>query len=126
MHIVLYEIFDALTRLGYDPKMNESETGYTFNFNLELAICRFDVDSNLVTFIVPCLLKTVNEDSIEVVRRINSRNHVGRLVNLDGSAVSAVSSFYVFNDKGVDTQVCFAINDLNRLINDYFTFLLEA
>lgn len=126
MHIVLYEIFDALTRLGYDPKMNESETGYTFNFNLELAICRFDVDSNLVTFIVPCLHKTVNEDSIEVVRRVNSRNHVGRLVNLDGSAVSAVSSFYVFNDKGVDSQVCFAINDLNRLINDYFTLLLEA
>ena len=76
MHIVLYEIFDALARLGYEPKMNESESGYTFNFNLELAICRYDGDSNVATFIVPFLHKTVNEDSIEVVRRVNSHNHV--------------------------------------------------
>lgn len=60
MHIVHFEIMDALSHLGYNPLRNESETGFRFNFNM---------------------------------------------VN-------------------VDTQVTFAIGDLNRLIEDFYRTIL--
>jgi hypothetical protein len=125
MLIVLYEIFDALARLGYEPKMNESETGYTFNFNLELAICRYDGDSNVVTVMVPCVCKTdKEEDYSEAVKRVNSRNHIGRLAYVDDTAVSAVSSFLVYKPDGIESQVSCAIDDLNRLIEDFYRSIL--
>ena len=124
MHIVHYEIMDALSRLGYNPLWNRSETGFRFNFNMELAVCRFDEDSMLVTFMVPCVIRNKGEDYSEVVRSVNSRNHVGRLVEVDPSAVSAVTSFHVVNMGSVDTQVAFAIGDLNRLIEDFYSSIL--
>ena len=124
MHIVHYEIMDALSRLGYNPLWNRSETGFRFNFNMELAVCRFDEDSMLVTFVVPCVIRNDDEDYSEAVRCVNSRNHVGRLVEIDGSAVSAVSSFHVVKMGCVDTQVAFAIGDLNRLIEDFYSSIL--
>ena len=124
MHIVHFEIMDALSSLGYNPLWNESETGFRFNFNMELAVCRFDEDSMLVTFMVPCVIRNKGEDYNEVVRSVNSRNHVGRLVEVDPSAVSAVTSFHVVNMGSVDTQVAFAIGDLNRLIEDFYSSIL--
>lgn len=38
----------------------------------------------------------------------------------------AVTSFYVFNDQGVNSQVNFAIDGLNRLMSDFFALLHEA
>lgn len=43
---------------------------------------------------------------------------------IDGSAVSAVNSFHVVNMGYVDTQVTFAIGDLNRLIEDFYRTIL--
>lgn len=99
--------------------------GMSFNFNMELAVCRIEEQSMVVTFMVPCVYKIGRNDFEEIIRKVNSRNHVGRLVNLDESAVTAVSSFYVFNDEGVISQVYFAIDDLNRLMNDFFALLQE-
>lgn len=124
MHIVHFEIMDALSSLGYNPLRNESETGFRFNFNMELAVCHIDEDSMLVTFIVPCVIRNEGEDYSEVIRSVNSRNHVGRLVEIDPSAVSAVTSFLVVNMGYVDTQVTFAIGDLNRLIEDFYRTIL--
>lgn len=122
---VFIEIYDALEVMGYNLQMNDSETGFTFNFNLELAVCRFDDESNVVTFIVPSVRKIdLDEEYDEAVRRVNSRNHVGRLVNIDGSAISAVSSFLVCNLSGIESQVRFAIEDLNRLIEDFYKFIV--
>lgn len=122
---VFIEIYDALEGMGYNLQMNDSETGFTFNFNLELAVCRFDDESNVVTFIVPSVRKIdLDEEYDEAVRRVNSRNHVGRLVNIDGSAISAVSSFLVCNLSGIESQVRFAIEDLNRLIEDFYKFIV--
>ena len=120
MHIVLNEIYDTLDRKGYKPSWNENDTGFTFNFNMELAVCHTDEKSMVVTFMVPCIDKTDYRDRAEIIRRVNARNHIGRLVNIDGSAVSAVSSFYVFDDDGVDSQTCFALEELERLINEFF------
>ncbi len=124
---VFIEIYDALEGMGYNLQMNDSETGFTFNFNLELAVCRFDDESNVVTFIVPSVRKIdLDEEYDEAVRRVNSRNHVGRLVNIDGSAISAVSSFLVCNLSGIESQVRFAIEDLNRLIEDFYKFIVRT
>ena len=124
MHIVHYEIMDALSRLGYNPLWNRSETGFRFNFNMELAVCRFDEDSMRVTFMLPCVLRNDGDDYSEVISCVNSRNHVGRLVEIDGSAVSAVTSFHVVNRNYVDAQVKFAIGDLNRLTEDFYRSIL--
>ena len=124
MHIVHFEIMDALSSLGYNPLRNESETGFRFNFNMELAVCHIDEDSMLVTFMVPCVIRNEGEDYSEVIRSVNSRNHIGRLVEIDPSAVSAVTSFHVVNKGYVDTQVAFAIGDLNRLIEDFYSSIL--
>lgn len=126
MRIILYEIYDALEHLGYTPSWNESERGMSFNFNMELAVCSIEEDSMVVTFMVPCIYKIEYKNFDDLIRKVNSRNHIGRLVNLDGSAVSAVSSFYVFDRKSVDSQVFFAIADLNRLMRDFFMLLREA
>lgn len=120
MHIVLNEIYDTLQHEGYKPSWNDTCTGFTFNFNMELAVCHTDEKSMVVTFMVPCVYKIEYGDPAEIIRRVNARNHVGRLVNIDGSAVSAISSFYVFNDDGVDSQTCFALEELERLVNEFY------
>lgn len=124
MYIVLDEIYDALKHLGYDPSWAGSEMGMSFNFNMELAVCHVDYKSRVVMFMVPCVCKVEDRDFEDIIRKVNSRNHVGRLVNVDGSAVSAVSSFYVVDDEAVNSQTCFAVEDLNRLVAEFFEFLL--
>ena len=132
MRIVLNEIYDTLERKGYNPSWNDADTGFTFNFGMELAVCHIEEKSMVVTFVVPCVYKEIEYrnpseiirerqmNCVKAVSRVNARNHVGRLVNIDGSAISAVSSFYVFDDDGVDSQTCFALEELERMINEFF------
>ncbi len=125
MRIILNEIFDTLEHLGYMPYWNKANTGFTFNFNMELALCYCDEKSMVVTFMIPCAHKIEYKDVTGLIRRINARNHVGRLVDIDGTAVSAISSFYAFDDDTVVSQTYYALEDLERLINEFYEYMID-
>ena len=117
-------IYQTLLDMGYKPVWNKTETGISFRFNMELAICRIDPETLVVTFMVPNVFPVENSECEPYIRRVNGRNHVGRLANIDGTSVAAISSFFAESYDNISLQTRFAVNDLSSLMYDFFESIL--
>lgn len=124
MQIIMGFIYQTLLDMGYKPVWNKTETGISFRFNMELAICRIDPETLVVTFIVPNVFPVENSECEPYIRRVNGRNHVGRLANIDGTSVAAISSFFAESYDNISLQTRFAVNDLSSLMYDFFESIL--
>jgi len=91
---------------------------------MELAICRIDPETLVVTFMVPNVFPVENSECEPYIRKVNGRNHVGRLANIDGTSVAAISSFFAESYDNISLQTRFAVNDLSSLMYDFFESIL--
>ena len=124
MQIIMGFIYQTLLDMGYKPVWNMTETGISFRFNMELAICRIDPETLVVTFMVPNVFPVENSECEPYIRKVNGRNHVGRLANIDGTSVAAISSFFAESYDNISLQTRFAVNDLSSLMYDFFESIL--
>lgn len=124
MQIIMGFIYLTLLDMGYKPVWNKTETGISFRFNMELAICRIDPETLVVTFMVPNIFPVENSECEPYIRKVNARNHVGRLANIDGTSVAAISSFFAESYDNISLQTRFAVNDLSSLMYDFFESIL--
>lgn len=124
MHVIMERIYDTLLGLGYRPAWNASRSGLSFNFNMELAICRMDPDSWVVTFVIPSLYPDSCGMYNDIIGKVNALSNAGRLTNIDGTSVAAVYSFPLFEPDYVDAHVCFAISELAVLTRSFFAMML--
>ena len=124
MQIIMGFIYQTLLDMGYKPVWNKTETGISFRFNMELAICRIDPETLVVTFMVPNVFPVENSECEPYIRKVNGRNHVGRHANIDGTSVAAISSFFAESYDNISLQTRFAVNDLSSLMYDFFESIL--
>lgn len=124
MQIIMGFIYQTLLDMGYKPVWNKTETGISFRFKMELAICRIDPETLVVTFMVPNVFPVENSECEPYIRKVNGRNHVGRLANIDGTSVAAISSFFAESYDNISLQTRFAVNDLSSLMYDFFESIL--
>ena len=124
MQIIMGFIYQTLLDMGYKPVWNKTETGISFRFNMELAICRIDPETLVVTFMVPNVFPVENSECEPYIRKVNGRNYVGRLANIDGTSVAAISSFFAESYDNISLQTRFAVNDLSSLMYDFFESIL--
>lgn len=113
-------IYQTLLDMGYKPIWNKTETGLSFRFNMELAICRIDPETLVVTFMVPNVFPVENSECESNIRQVNARNHIGRLANIDGTSVAAISAFFADSYDNVSLRTRAAVKDLASLIHDFF------
>lgn len=116
---VTTEIYNCLKELGYFPQWNKNLSGVEFNYMLERVCCHYDHTLNYVSVIMPNMFMGA-DDYDEAIERVNSRNHMGRLVKLHKYRISAVSSFYVVNEKDIKSQLAVAINDIRLIYESFF------
>lgn len=116
---VTAEIYKALEELEYIPEWNKSHRGIEFNYMLERVCCHYDSTLNYVSVIMPNMYGTFT-DFNNVIERVNSRNHIGRLVKLHRYCISAVSSFYIAREKDIKSQLAVAINDIRLMYESFF------
>ena len=120
MQIIMGFIYQTLLDMGYKPVWNKTETGISFRFNMELAICRIDPETLVVTFMVPNVFPVENSECEPYIRKVNGRNHMGRLTNIDGTSVAAISAFFADGYDSVSLRTRAAVKDLTSLIHDFF------
>ena len=120
MQIIMGFIYQTLLDMGYKPVWNKTETGISFRFNMELAICRIDPETLVVTFMVPNVFPVENSECEPYIRKVNGRNHIGRLANIDGTSVAAISAFFADSYDNVSLRGRAAVKDLASLIHDFF------
>ena len=120
MQIIMGFIYQTLLDMGYKPVWNKTETGLSFRFNMELAICRIDPETLVVTVMVPNVFPVENSECEFNIRQVNARNHIGRLANIDGTSVAAISAFFADSYDNVSLRTRAAVKDLTSLIHDFF------
>ena len=120
MQVIMKFMYQTLLDMGYKPEWNKSKTGFSFRFQMEFAICRIDQDTLVVTFMVPNVFPVENSEFEAAIRKVNAKNHVGRLANLDGTSVAAISSFFADSYDSVPLRTRYAVNELSALMHDFF------
>lgn len=118
MQRVMEHISGTLDSLQCRPK-RRSMTSLDFVIKAKRAICRIEPDSLKVTFIIPDLYMVNGNECESLIRKVNSCHHVSRLMNLDGTAVSAIATFIADDYESLFGNVCRVVEDLEGLVEDF-------
>jgi hypothetical protein len=121
---VIEQITLTLKELGYSPDTNTKKSGVSFNYMLERAFCYYDSTYKTVTLLLPnfCRMACELEDTIRIV---NSHDHIGRIAKLDYDCFTIVTSFRVVSEEYIPEQLTFALNDIQKLYEDFFNVRRE-
>lgn len=121
---VIEQITLTLKELGYNPDTNTKKSGVSFNYMLERAFCYYDYIYKTVTLLLPNFYQTVCELE-DTIRIVNSHDHIGRIAKLDYDCFTIVTSFRVVSEEYIKEQLTFALNDLQKLYEDFFNVRRE-
>ena len=121
---VIEQITLTLKELGYNPDTNTKKSGVSFNYMLERAFCYYDSTYKTVTLLLPNFYRTVRELE-DTIRIVNSHDHIGRIAKLDYDCFTIVTSFRVVSEEYISEQLTFALNDIQKLYEDFFNVRRE-
>lgn len=121
---VIEQITLTLKELGYNPDTNTKKSGVSFNYMLERAFCYYDSTYKTVTLLLPNFYQTVRELE-DTIRIVNSHDHIGRIAKLDYDCFTIVTSFRVVSEEYIPEQLTFALNDIQKLYEDFFNVRRE-
>ena len=121
---VIEQITLTLKELGYNPDTNTKKSGVSFNYMLERAFCYYDSTYKTVTLLLPNFCQTVRELE-DTIRIVNSHDHIGRIAKLDYDCFTIVTSFRVVSEEYIPEQLTFALNDIQKLYEDFFNVRRE-
>lgn len=121
---VIEQITLTLKELGYNPDTNTKKSGVSFNYMLERAFCYYDSTYKTVTLLLPNFYQTVCELE-DTIRIVNSHDHIGRIAKLNYDCFTIVTSFRVVSEEYIPEQLTFALNDIQKLYEDFFNVRRE-
>ena len=121
---VIEQITLTLKELGYNPDTNTKKSGVSFNYMLERAFCYYDSTYKTATLLLPNFCRTVCELE-DTIRIVNSHDHIGRIAKLNYDCFTIVTSFRVVSEEYIPEQLTFALNDIQKLYEDFFNVRRE-